>query len=211
MVKIYFDSFTLKITDTDAASPEGPTNEGSENVYLEPSAADMIRIMETHHHAGSEVVIRSQNIERVLSEVTKQFKLIQAAGGMVCTPEGSILMIYRRGKWDLPKGKLDDGEDLPTCAVREVTEETGIRNLVLGEKVTVTYHTYLEQGSKILKESHWYLMHSASDQKLVPQTDEDIEKCEWVLFNDVKTYLAETHPSIVDVLKKGIQLINKGV
>ncbi|HZH94985.1 MAG TPA: NUDIX domain-containing protein, partial [Flavisolibacter sp.] len=119
-------------------------------------------------------------------------------------------MIFRRGKWDLPKGKLDDGEDLQTCAVRAVAEETGIKSLILGEKIMVTYHTYLEKGMKILKESHWYLMHSTRDQDLVPQTEEDIEKCKWVLLNDVGSYLAETHPSIADVLKKGIQMTNNG-
>ena len=126
-------------------------------------------------------------------------------------PDGCILMIFRRGKWDLPKGKLDDGENLQTCAVREVTEETGMKNLGLGEKIMITYHTYLEKGINILKESHWYLMHSLSDQKLVPQTEEDIEKCEWVLLEDVESYIPHTHPSIVDVLEKGIQIIKKGV
>jgi len=53
-------------------------------------------------------------------------------------------MIFRRGKWDLPKGKLDKGETLEQCAVREVREETGLKKIKLQSPLMTTYHTYMK-------------------------------------------------------------------
>ena len=56
---------------------------------------------------------------------------VEAAGGYVVrrTPKGNlkVLTIFRRGLWDLPKGKLDPGESPEKGAVREVSEEVGIK------------------------------------------------------------------------------------
>ena len=114
-------------------------------------------------------------------------------------------MIFRRGKWDLPKGKLDPGESLETCAVREVQEETGVQDVVLEKPLVVTYHTYDESGKHILKESHWYLMQTEKEEELTPQQDEDIDLCIWVPLDELETYMHNTHPSIRDVIKAGLQ------
>lgn len=149
------------------------------------------------------------NPEQALELFKEHFVLIQAAGGLVYTDTGAILMIYRRGKWDLPKGKLDEDESLDACALREVEEETGLNSLLLQQKICVTYHTYYQDGAHILKESHWYLMKAGEDQEFIPQTEEDIEKCEWVMLENLAPYLENTHPSIIDVLKSGVPLISK--
>lgn len=73
-------------------------------------------------------------------ELHALYEPIDAGGGVVENEAGDILMIYRRGKWDLPKGKRDDGEDIAQCALREVAEETGLQQLQLGEKICDTYH-----------------------------------------------------------------------
>ena len=54
--------------------------------------------------------------------------------------------MFRRGKWDLPKGKLDPGETLEACALREVREETGVGQLELIKFLLVTEHEYEESG-----------------------------------------------------------------
>src|SRR5215510_275068 len=100
-------------------------------------------------------------------------KKIIAAGGLVVNDRDELLMIFRRGKWDLPKGKLDKGESLKDCAIREVEEETGLKNITLGPPLIITYHTYHEGARFILKESHWYKMSVSGQQNLVPQTEED--------------------------------------
>ena len=112
-----------------------------------------------------------------------------------------ILMIFRRGKWDLPKGKLDTGETLEDCAIREVEEETGLRNIKLLSPLIITYHTYHEGSKFILKESHWYKMKVTGEQKLIPQTEEDIHEIKWVKKSDLKPYMKNSYPSVVDVLE----------
>ncbi|MEP7279651.1 MAG: NUDIX domain-containing protein, partial [Bacteroidota bacterium] len=108
--------------------------------------------------------------------------------------------IFRRGKWDLPKGKLDKGETLDQCALREVSEETGLQNIQLQEFLMATYHTYHENGHFILKESHWYNMTTSDKQKLVPQTAEEISEARWVQPSAINELLNNTFPSVQDVL-----------
>src|SRR6266404_5077913 len=124
--------------------------------------------------------------------VQKKFTLVQAAGGLVKNDTNKILMIFRRGHWDLPKGKLDEGEKIEDCAIREVEEETGLRNVKLIAPLTVTYHTYHEGTKNILKESHWFTMMAEGEQKLFPQTEEDITDIQWIDQADITSYLQKT-------------------
>jgi 8-oxo-dGTP pyrophosphatase MutT (NUDIX family) len=126
---------------------------------------------------------------------------IQAGGGLVENERREVLFIFRRGKWDLPKGKLDRGETLEQCAIREVEEETGVGQLQLIRFLLITEHEYVERGKKILKETHWWLMKTVGHQTLVPQTEEDITEIKWVGSADFDLVLQNTYPAIVDVLK----------
>jgi 8-oxo-dGTP pyrophosphatase MutT (NUDIX family) len=129
--------------------------------------------------------------------------LVQAAGGLVQNERGEVLFMFRRGKWDLPKGKLDPGETLESCALREVTEETGVGQLELIKFLLITEHEYEERGLAILKETHWYLMKTNGDQPLVPQAEEDISELRWIGPSDFKIVQRNTYPSIIEVLKAG--------
>ncbi len=153
-------------------------------------------------------VLLTPDMEAALNLFKKNLTLIQAAGGFVQTGDHKVLFIFRRGKWDLPKGKRDDGESLEECAVREVEEETGIRGIERGPLLCTTYHTYHQGGAHILKESHWYAM-KCPEQPLVPQTDEDIEKCEWVPFDKLQPYVSQAHYSIQDVVKKAGEMLHR--
>ena len=128
--------------------------------------------------------------------------IIEAAGGMVFNPKGELLMMLRRGQWDMPKGKLDEGETIEACALREVEEETGISNLRLCEKLQTTYHTYAFQGKTVLKPSHWYKMECTGTEELVPQTEEDITELLWA--NNVKAaeLAKKAFPSIREMIEK---------
>ena len=129
-------------------------------------------------------------------------KKIMAGGGVVVNEKNQVLFIYRRKKWDLPKGKLDPGEDIKACAIREVMEETGIRNLTIGNLIIVTTHSYEENGMKMQKETHWFEMKASTvdNSTLTPQLEEDIEKIEWVSLENLEEYLSETYTSIQQVL-----------
>jgi len=129
---------------------------------------------------------------------------IIAAGGLVTNHQDELLMIFRRGKWDLPKGKLDKGESIEACAVREVEEETGIRDIQLGALIGITYHDYFDPwcGEEVCKESHWYAMKIVGEQKLIPQTEEDITEIKWVNETELKICLENSYPSIIEIIAK---------
>ena len=130
----------------------------------------------------------------------KKFHIIKAAGGAVTDDDGRILLIFRRGKWDLPKGKLEDNEPVELCADREVKEETGIKELLLRKPLVTTYHTYTEKGKSILKETQWFLFDAKGKQQLKPQTDEDIMEALWVAPERLNEYTNNTYQLIRDVL-----------
>lgn len=130
-----------------------------------------------------------------------EYRVIEAAGGLVCNPNGEYLMIFRRGVWDLPKGKLEEGEEIERCAVREVSEETGLAEsaLKLGELICVTVHHYELDGQQIEKHTHWYRMSYDLDERLKPQTEEDIASAVWADTAAVRINLENTFDTIRDV------------
>jgi 8-oxo-dGTP pyrophosphatase MutT (NUDIX family) len=130
--------------------------------------------------------------------------IIIAGGGIVTNELGELLMIFRRGKWDLPKGKLDKGESIEECAFREVSEETGVYNLKLGALLLVTQHEYFDKWVKadVIKETHWFRMFASGTPELVPQTEEDITAIEWTKPAEVSIRLNESYDTIKAVLEK---------
>lgn len=127
---------------------------------------------------------------------------IIAGGGIVENEKGEVLFLHRRGKWDLPKGKLDTGETIENCAVREVMEETGLADVQLAELIDITHHVYSEKGKDINKETYWYAMKVAGKQNLIPQTEEDITEIKWVDKKDLHEVLSDTYQNIVEIVEK---------
>ena len=161
-------------------------------------------IVKPAFHAG---ILWYNNIEKLKKAFFKHFTIIKTAGGLVKNEQNEILFIFRRGKWDLPKGKNDDDEIPRDCAVREVKEETGLQKVKAGRKICTTYHTYTEFGKHILKETEWFEMKATSEQKLTPQHDEGIEKIVWVSELDMNEKLKNSFPLISDViLSSGINI-----
>lgn len=156
-------------------------------------------IKKAEFHAG---VVWCKELEKLKKAFFKHFQLIEAAGGIVQNDKKEILFIYRLQKWDLPKGKVEKGEDFEACAVREVTEETGVTGLTVKNKVGETYHTYNAFGKHFLKTSHWYYLTCSKAQNLVPQTEEDITAIKWVKTKDMQEPLQNTYPSIKDILNQ---------
>ncbi|MFN3850096.1 MAG: NUDIX hydrolase [Spirosomataceae bacterium] len=128
-------------------------------------------------------------------KVKSLYKIVKAAGGIVFNDEGKILLIHRLGKWDLPKGKRDDGEKSKLTAVREVEEECNI-SVRLGEKVCTTWHTYTQGGRNILKRTKWYRMTCTDDSMMKPQLDEDIDDLRWMDEKEVRKSLMNSYSSI---------------
>jgi 8-oxo-dGTP pyrophosphatase MutT (NUDIX family) len=154
-------------------------------------------IKKDEFHAG---VIWNSDLDKLKKVFFKNFTLIEAAGGIVQNNKKELLFIYRLNKWDLPKGKMEKGESPAECALREVEEETGVTNLTVKKKAGETYHTYDQFGKHFLKITHWFYMICPAVQKLVPQTAEDITEIKWVATKDIKDPIANTYPSIKDIL-----------
>ncbi|WP_372793597.1 NUDIX hydrolase [Lutibacter sp.] len=114
-----------------------------------------------------------------------QFKIQKAAGGKVLNFKNEVLFIYRFNKWDLPKGKLEKGESIEECAVREVEEECGITNLSIENELDTTFHIFERNNTVILKITYWFLMKTTYNEKLTPQLEEGIEQV--VFKNKIET------------------------
>lgn len=141
-----------------------------------------------------------QDFDELKKVFFKKFEVVQAGGGLVTNEKNEVLMIFRRGFWDLPKGKRETGETIEDCAIREVQEETGLTQVTLKAPLQITYHTYELGTHHILKESHWFLMNAKAEEALIPQTEEDIEKITWVDPNDIDPYKEKAYASIKEVL-----------
>jgi 8-oxo-dGTP pyrophosphatase MutT (NUDIX family) len=148
-----------------------------------------------------QVTIYGKDGERLFREFSTQFTILEAAGGLVFNTAGQALLIYRLGTWDLPKGKIDPGETPEIAAVREVQEETGLKEVQLGPFLQMTYHTYrhLKKG-RILKPTYWYQM-ATPETALTPQTEESIEKAEWKSIPDFLQSKLPVYPNIRMVLE----------
>ena len=201
-IKIYFNDKPLFLCD--AMTPEITGYAHHDDAVLidefsHPAVNAMIHEMrQAKVHAG--IFIHS-DLEELRKAVWRKFLLVKAGGGLVLNDEGKYLFIFRRGIWDLPKGKLDPGETIGQCAVREVGEETGLRGVQSDGPLVVTYHTYDENGKHILKETHWYRMHVTDIAGLKPQQEEQITELRWVDGEAMQVLLRNTFPSVRDVIR----------
>ncbi len=144
-----------------------------------------------------------EDVQRVFKKYTKLYKFIEAAGGLVRNAKGEILVIYRREKWDLPKGKLERNELPEIGATREVEEECGISNINIIKLIKTTYHTYRLKNKDILKRTYWYEMIHHGNQELIPQTEEEITEAKWINIDHIDEIKSNTFLSIIEVLNNG--------
>ena len=125
------------------------------------------------------VSIVSRDADVTFHQFASRFKVIEAAGGLVKNNFEQYPFIFRRGKWDLPKGKVDEGESIAQTALREVGEECGLNSLKIIAPLIKTYHYYPEKKNNVLKRTHWFLM-STDETKINVQAEEDIEDFIWL-------------------------------
>ena len=114
--------------------------------------------------------------------------IIESAGGLVCNRYHHVLLMFKRGKWDMPKGRIEDKDDREDSALREVEEETGLKRskLSIQGKLPATWHTTRHQNTKYLKKTHWYLMqYDGDDDDTNPQVEEGIIECRWIHLSDL--------------------------
>ncbi len=194
-IDIFFADKRLSISDFEC---DGSHVTPSETPLCRDSIVDLLE-------QWGWVTIPAQNpddVERIFAQFAKEFKAVTAAGGVVMRDPNEILMIHRNGRWDLPKGHWEVGESIEECAIREVEEECGIDSLHIERKLCETLHAYKMRGEWELKRSHWYAMRSDNDTAtLTPQTEEGIERVEWISNELLHERLEGSFPTIRRVIE----------
>lgn len=199
MKKIYFNDRFIGVAGLDHVVSN---DEGMEQILV-TDCKDIPNLVKYFDDTPSIVglILKGADKKSVFKAVRACFTGIEAAGGLVVNPRGEVLMIYRYDRWDLPKGKVERGEDVEDAAVREVEEECGIANLTVESKLCKTYHVYTMKGRQMFKTTHWYLMRHDGSGALTPQTEEAITEARWVAPADLAACLGNTYQTILDVFR----------
>ena len=140
--------------------------------------------------------VLSKNKKSVLTALKKKYPEIIAAGGKVINQNSEILFIYRNKKWDLPKGKAEKNENISQTALREVIEETGIKNLTIVKPLEKTYHIFKKGSKHYLKSTYWFEMTSDYNGKFKPQKKEGISRVEWIDKETIGSILPKSYANI---------------
>lgn len=203
MYKVFVNEKKLSINNSQTTVEKNIRFEGTTSLEI---ALDLLENTST-----AEINIYGDDIQEIWKEFNLMFKLVDAAGGIVKNNDGNILFIYRLGRWDLPKGKLEPNEKLDAAALREVEEETGLKELILEKFVNTTYHIYREKRDgkevKILKSTHWFTMKYIGNEIPKPQIEEGITKVDWKPIYDIeKEVFPNTFNNIKLILKEALSL-----
>ena len=134
--------------------------------------------------------------KEILKTLKSKIPVSKAGGGLVYNKKGEVLFIYRGGKWDLPKGGTEKGEDIEKTAMREVEEETGVNQLKITKKLQKTYHVFKRNGVYKLKITQWFEMYSDFEGIPVGQIEEGIEKAVWFNPDDLPEILKKSYENI---------------
>lgn len=204
--KIYVNGTPLFLTDREGAAQTGIQPSRNSHVAMYAGKRKFIiqylDLLEKNTRTEA-VVLWSDDLDTLWADFLSCYSVVEAAGGYVENKHGNLLVMFRRGSWDMPKGKIDDGETPEGAAVREVQEETGLKEVRLGDFLCLTWHTYKLKDKRVLKKTHWFRMQTP-DFQTVPQTEEDIEEILWV---DAADWLAsdpDVYPNIREVIEKAL-------
>ena len=169
--------------------------------YIKFSVADKI-ISALKKKSISSVVLYHPKKEKLEMHFNKLFSIVEAAGGLVINELNQYLFIYRNKKWDLPKGRMRKNEMIIDAAVREVEEETSVRDLIVKKQLPITYHIFKRNRKYKLKKTYWYLMETSYNGQLVPQLNEGIEKAVWKNKNEIDLLIKNAYKNIEVLLNQ---------
>ncbi|MFI3305642.1 MAG: NUDIX domain-containing protein [Rikenellaceae bacterium] len=196
-IDIYFATDRLTITTT--------RDQGGYELTPTPDRGidrtDLLELFRDHKWITLTTTSDEESLD-VFDHFATQFTRVTAAGGVVERDDERILMIHRNGRWDLPKGHWEEGETIEECAVREVEEESGVSGITLVAKICSTLHAYYMKGRWELKRTEWYSMTSSDRSELTPQTEEGIDRAEWLTEYEVELAIEGSFPTIRDVMTR---------
>lgn len=187
---VYFQDKTLKFS---SVAPDSTWFALRPASLDEVTRAKVLFFLEIHN----KVALVTPDPHAAYQRFAADFSAVEAAGGVVVNGDGNWLMIHRNGRWDLPKGRVEAGEDYDVCAAREIEEETGVAAELLRPLCTTChgyYSPYTERWE--LKRTHWYLLRTNRRDRLTPQREEGIEQAVWCSREAVDEHLNNTFPTI---------------
>lgn len=192
MYKVFIKESSVTLTDQ---CPDD--GESYRNIYqLQDLRKRLEEKVETEH-----IVICNDDLEKLWKDWCGMYQIIEAAGGIVLNERGEVLMIHRLGKWDLPKGKLEQGEKKKVGAIREVMEECAIPEPSVVSQLPDSYHTYQLGEQPILKRTYWFEMTVAGAPDPAPQEEEDISEAIWCPVDELEPKLANSYANIVNLIR----------
>lgn len=175
-----------------------------DNIVLVSNTKDVEKVFFDYIASSKkEICLSCKNLKMLPDLFYSAFKLIEAAGGIVKNKDGKYLFIYRNGYWDLPKGKLEKGEEIRSCAIREVEEECTISGLSIVNDLSPTYHMYeLQKNKWALKISYWFEMYTNETKAPTPQKEEGITEAVWLSKNEIDKVRINMYPSILQLINE---------
>jgi 8-oxo-dGTP pyrophosphatase MutT (NUDIX family) len=196
MYKVFFNRkfvlLTTKIVDHDDETPF---------FYIKyTNQEQIISALKSKKTKG--IYLYNANQDKLWKKLLKIFSFVEAAGGLVEHQSGRFLFIFRNDKWDLPKGKVEKKEILIDAAVREVMEETGVKDLIIKKHLNHTFHLFSRNGKYKLKKTYWYLMTTTYNGNLEPQFDEGIVKAEWKNKEEIPDLMENAYQNIKILLEE---------
>lgn len=150
------------------------------------------------------VYLYHKNINKLWKIFTKKFPIKDAAGGLVKSSNDKLLFIYRKNRWDLPKGGVEKNELIIDAAKREVKEETGLADLIVIKRIGETHHIFKNGKSYKLKRTYWFEMKSDYKGDLIPQVEEGITSVEWISKKRIPKILENSFENIKGIVQKVI-------
>jgi 8-oxo-dGTP pyrophosphatase MutT (NUDIX family) len=193
MYKVFVNRLIINLT-----SDKEFLNDSKTYLLSSISIKEIIKKLKIH----DEVFLYYPDKKKLLKEFKEKFVTIKASGGIVTNKKNQILFIYRKGKWDLPKGKMEKNESKKESALREVIEETGVKKLKIINFFSTTFHLIKVKREYFLKETHWYTMKTKYDGKLKPQKSEGIISAKWKTFDEALEIKKKTFRNIAIILTK---------
>jgi 8-oxo-dGTP pyrophosphatase MutT (NUDIX family) len=199
MYKVFFNGRVIYLLE------KMPDLEGKEKDFIctfmnREDLAPQLNTFLKREKSGNLYIYRDHP-EKTFEIFSSCFTVINAAGGLVVNDRDEYLVIFRRGKWDLPKGKAEKQESSEMTALREVTEECHLEELTLVKFLTATYHIYFLGDKTVLKKTDWYLMRYSGTREPSPAVEEDIEKTYWLHRGNIDEITGNIFPSILEVIK----------
>ncbi len=196
MYKIYYNNTAIILTEKKTGE------EGCEDLRFVEDKQQLCAFLDAFFENDNQrdICLSGYVPEKMFRDFTGCFKLIRAAGGLVMNAENNYLFIKRFGLWDLPKGKMEKGEEPEEAAIREVEEETGVKGLGVTDELPATYHIYLHKERYVLKKTFWYRMRTEYEGILSPQLKEDITEAVWLSREESKKALSESYRSLNETL-----------